>query len=223
MAANGAGAFQLRVGQPPGSTERLVTLDAPLAAAQPYRVDLFEAQPTDPAAPCGKAFARLSCAELGVLDHGGARRGGAGRGGSLKIDGRDKQSFGGHARRREPPRSRPLPLVPPADKGGDSGAEGGDDNVTYLLNSQSIEALAFRIDVTSVHDGALLARGFVTHLTLQQREGTVNVALLTPQLQHAGTFRASFLVISEFPHPRNNLGNLQRKRWLPNEPMLDIG
>ena len=95
--------------------------------------------------------------------------------------------------------------------------------MTYLLNSQSVEALAFRIDVTSVQDGALLARGFVTHLTLQQREGTVNVALLTPQLQQAGMFRASFLVISEFSHPRNNLGNLQRKRWLANEPMLDIG
>ena len=73
MAGGGVGAFQLRVGQPPGSAEPLVSLDATLAAQGPYRVDLFEAQPCDPTAPHGKAFARLSCAELGVLDHGGER------------------------------------------------------------------------------------------------------------------------------------------------------
>ena len=45
-------------------------LEPALQAQQQYRVDLFEAHPTDPTAPCGKTFARLSCAELGVLDGG---------------------------------------------------------------------------------------------------------------------------------------------------------
>ena len=48
-------------------------------------------------------------------------------------------------------------------------------------------------------------------------------ALLTPDLRHAGTFQASFLVVAALPHPKNNLGFLQRARWVPGRTTLDIG
>ena len=38
------------------------------ALEQPIHVDLYEATPNDPAVPTGKTFARLSCAEMGLLD-----------------------------------------------------------------------------------------------------------------------------------------------------------
>lgn len=60
-------------------------------------------------------------------------------------------------------------------------------------------------------------------LPLQALEGSISAALVTPDLRHAGTFRASFLVVSALPHPANNLGNLQRTRWVPGGSTLDIG
>lgn len=57
----------------------------------------------------------------------------------------------------------------------------------------------------------------------QALEGSISAALVTPDLRHAGTFRASFLVVSALPHPANNLGNLQRMRWVPGGSTLDIG
>ena len=43
----------------------------------------------------------------------------------------------------------------------------GAGSCTYLLNSQSVEALAFRVDVVSRRDSALLARCFIEPPTLQ--------------------------------------------------------
>lgn len=48
-------------------------------------------------------------------------------------------------------------------------SEGASPSCTFLLNSQSIEALAFRVDVRSRRDGALLARCYVEPATLQVR------------------------------------------------------
>lgn len=174
VTADGVGAYQLRVGQPPGSAEALVKLE-PHLGHQPDEVDvvLVEAKPNDPAVPQGKVLARV-----------GALPGGAG--------------------------SAEQPA-------GDAGS------CTYLLNSQSIEALAFRVDVTSKRDGALLARCFISPETLQALEGSIHAALLTPDLRHAGTFRASFLVVAALQHPANSLGNLQRSRWVPGGDTLDIG
>jgi hypothetical protein len=60
-------------------------------------------------------------------------------------------------------------------------------------------------------------------LPLQALEGNISAALVTPDLRHAGTFRASFLVVAALPHPSNHLGNLQRARWVPGGDTLDIG
>lgn len=100
-----------------------------------------------------------------------------------------------------------------------------DENaVTFLLNAQSLEALEFRVDVTSTETGDLIARGYVPVSMLAALEGTLSIALVSSQgLHHAGTFHAAFLVVRELPHPANTLGGLQRSRWVPNKPMLDIG
>lgn len=175
----GVGAFQLRVGQPPGSAEPLVQLDPGVGGEHPYQVDLYEARPTDPTVPRGKVFARLTCGELGLLDS------------CLS------------------PTSTSL-----------------SHSLTFLMNSQSLEALAFRVDVTVPEEGGrLLARGFVPYQSLAGLEGTVTASLVTPDaLQPAGTFRAGFLVVTALSSPQNNLGNLQRMRWMPNGPgTLDIG
>ncbi|PRW21071.1 glycerophosphodiesterase GDE1 isoform A [Chlorella sorokiniana] len=159
----GVGAYQLRVGQPPGSTQPLVALEAHLGHTQEeVDVVLVEAKPNDPAVPDGKVLARVG-----------------------------------------------DPSCPTC--------------CTYLLNSQSIESLAFRVDVLSRRDGSLLARCFVEPQTLQALEGTIRAALVTPDLRHAGAFHATFLVVSHLPHPANNLGNLQRTRWVPGGNTLDIG
>ncbi|KAL4420635.1 hypothetical protein ABPG75_010291 [Micractinium tetrahymenae] len=175
VTADGVGAYQLRVGQPPGSAEALVTLEPSLGhAPEEVEVVLWEAKPNDPAVPQGKVLARV---------------------GALSPAGVD---CGEHN-------------------------EGAASSCTYLLNSQSIEALAFRVDVTSRRDGSLLARCFVEPATLQALEGSISAALVTPDLRHAGTFRASFLVVSALAHPANNLGNLQRTRWVAGGSTLDIG
>ena len=54
----GVGGFQLRVGVPPGGADPLVTM-APPNAGRAVDVSLHEAVPHDPAAPGGKAFARV--------------------------------------------------------------------------------------------------------------------------------------------------------------------
>ena len=175
----GVGAYQLRVGQPPGSAEPLVELEpAALGHHTPgdIEVTLWEAVPNDPAVPQGKTFALVG---------------------------------GGD----------PLHTAGVGVGVGDAAAEGA----TYLFNSQSVEALAFRVDVTSRRDASLLARCFVTHHTLAALEGSISAALVTPDLRHAGTFRAAFLVVAALPHPANNLGYLQRARWVPGGDTLDIG
>jgi hypothetical protein len=147
-------------------------------------VQLYEAVPTDPAAPQGKAFARLTYEELhGTFHH-------------------SKGSF--H----------------PEDEGE------SEDAATFRISSQSIEALAFRVDVVStVTDGTLIARGFVSHRTLTHLEGSISAALMTPDLQQAGMFKATFLVVTALEHPANNLSYLQRERWVPGRrpQTLDIG
>ena len=37
-------------------------------AGQPFRVDLYEARANDPAVPQGKAFARLTCGDVGLME-----------------------------------------------------------------------------------------------------------------------------------------------------------
>jgi glycerophosphoryl diester phosphodiesterase len=166
----GVGAFQLRVGQPPGSAEPLVSLHHPDLKDIPHRVELFEARGRDPAVPQGKLFAKVG---KNAEDEGGCHE---------------------------------------------------DNAATYLLNAQSLEALEFRIDVTALSDGSLIARGFVPSQSLTPLEGSLSAALVSPVgLVHAGTFRAAFLVVTELPHKYNNLGGLQRSRWVPNAPTLDIG
>ncbi|GAB4820329.1 hypothetical protein N2152v2_007375 [Parachlorella kessleri] len=180
VTSSGAGAFQLRVGQPPGSTEPLVELDPSVhgAGQQPFRVDLYEARANDPAVPQGKAFARLTCGDVGLLE--------------ACLSPRSQQ-----------------------------------DNVTFLMNSQSLEALAFRVDVVATapqEAGRLLARGYVPYQALGGLEGALSCSLLSPDLRQAGTFRAAFLVVTALPAGHNNLGNLQRVRWTPGGgPTLDIG
>jgi glycerophosphodiester phosphodiesterase len=165
----GVGAFQLRVGQPPGSVEPLVSL-YPEFKDIPHRVELYEARGRDPAVPQGKVFAKVG---RNAEDEGGCHE---------------------------------------------------DNAATYLLNAQSLDALEFRIDVTALSDGSLIARGFVPSQALAPLEGSVSAALISPAgLIHAGTFRAAFLVVTEMPHRYNNLGGLQRSRWVPNAPTLDIG
>jgi glycerophosphoryl diester phosphodiesterase len=165
----GVGALQLRVGQPPGSAEPLVTLH-PEFKDIPHRVELFEARGRDPAVPQGKVFAKVG---KNAEDEGGCHE---------------------------------------------------DNAATYLLNAQSLEALEFRIDITALADGALIARGFVPAQALAPLEGSLSASLISPAgLVVAGTFRAAFLVVTELPHRYNNLGGLQRSRWVPNAPTLDIG
>eukprot|EP00887_Chlorella_sp_A99_P007166 scaffold2.g7166.t1 len=175
----GVGAFQLRVGQPPGSTEPLVSLEPHLQQARgAVDVSLWEAKGRDPTVPEGKLFARISCADV-ELPNGAAG---------------------------------PHPEEP----------------ITFLLNTQSIEELAFRVDVASKarggrEDGRLIARCFVSHQTLASLEGVISATLMTPELEHAGTFRAAFLVVTALGHPANHLGDLQRSRWMPDERTLDVG
>ena len=174
----GVGAFQLRVGQPAGSPDPLVTLTPSPPASHPshtphtpHRVELHEARGRDPAVPQGKTFARV---------------------------GKNAE---------------------------DEGSGSHDDNAcTYLLNAQSLEALEFRIDVISKLDNSLIARGFVPVQCLAPLEGVVFASLICPRtMTHVGTFKAAFLVVTELSHPSNNLGGLQRSRWVPNTPTLDIG
>lgn len=63
----------------------------------------------------------------------------------------------------------PPPAAALSPAGGDGGehSEGASPSCTFLLNSQSIDALAFRVDVTSKRDGTLLARCYVEPATLQ--------------------------------------------------------
>ena len=67
----GVGAYQLRVGQPPGSSEPLVSLDPGLAPPEGFEVALWEAKGHDPAVPEGKTFARLAVAEVGLSGEAG--------------------------------------------------------------------------------------------------------------------------------------------------------
>ena len=62
---------------------------------------------------------------------------------------------------------QPLYAAPGAAAAGAS----DDSAVTFMLNAQTVEELAFRVDVTSKASGALLARCFVTHQTLSQARG----------------------------------------------------
>lgn len=59
---------QLRVGQPPGSSQPLVTLTPEIM--QPFDVLLYEARPGDPNVPQGKAYARLQAHDLGFIENG---------------------------------------------------------------------------------------------------------------------------------------------------------
>ena len=190
----GVGAFQLRVGQPAGSVDPLVTLFPDFNV--PHRVQLYEARGRDPAVPEGKSFARV-CKNF--------------------IESSSSSS----------PPSSDAQSTSPTDGVVQAGGGDDDDNhssVTFLLSAQSLESRVFRIDVRSVVDNQLIARGFVPAQALAPLEGSLATALVSPiDLQQAGMFRASFLVVTELPHPRNNLGGLQRSRWRPNAPMLDIG
>lgn len=174
----GMGAFQLRVGQPPGSSQPLVTLSPDIA--QPFDVMLYEARPGDPNVPQGKAYARLQAHDLGFIEQG---------------DGKACQ------------------LHPPTA------------SATYLMNGQTLDALAFRVDVVAKRDGMLLARAFISSETLAGLEGRITATLMTPQLMYAGTFRATFLVVTAADYLANDLSNVQRQRWLPDlaRSTLDIG
>lgn len=56
------------MGQPPGSSQPLVTLAPDIK--QPVDVLLYEARPGDPNVPQGKAYARLQAHDLGFLENG---------------------------------------------------------------------------------------------------------------------------------------------------------
>lgn len=99
----------------------------------------------------------------------------------------------------------------------------GEAAAIFLLNAQSLEALAFKVDVTSISTGDLLCRCFISAATLSPLEGVIHAVLVTPDLHPAGTFDAGFLVVTAFDHKNNRLCNLQRQRWVPNVPTLDIG
>ena len=173
VTAYGAGAYQLRVGQPVGSTEPLVDLAQEVKDVS-YRVDLWGAGRKR----SQERFKRLKYAHTGPL----------------------------------------------FDEDIDASEE--DNAVLFILNAQDLESFEFRIDVSSVADETLLARGFVPASCLSGQEGTLAVALVSPKdLRFVGTFRASFIIVKEFPHPRNNLGGLQR-RWRTTDVgsmTLDIG
>jgi len=91
------------------------------------------------------------------------------------------------------------------------------------MNAQTLEALAFRVDVVADDDGRVLARGFCSWETLRPLEGRLQVTLQSPQLEHIGTFRALFLVATELSHPQNHLGGILRRWWSPGLPMISIG
>ncbi|CAG9461280.1 unnamed protein product [Pedinophyceae sp. YPF-701] len=102
---------------------------------------------------------------------------------------------------------------------GDSDTE----TLTFVMNAQEVDGLVFRVDVRAVDDGRLLARGVVTRETISKLEGRVALALVDPTMRPAGTFRASFLVVKQFTHPNNHLGDIMRHRWAPGGGSLDIG
>ncbi|KAK9814473.1 hypothetical protein WJX72_006486 [[Myrmecia] bisecta] len=177
VCTSGMGRFQLRVGQPPGSTEPLAKLEKAYINV-PVRVQLYEAKPGDPNVPHPKPFARVSHEDLGYSEEENVPCG------SLR----------------------------------------GNEHVTFLMNSQTMEALAFRVDVISVEDGRLLARTFISPQTLEPLEGTISATLMTPDLQQAGWFQATFLVVTACDHPQNNLQDIQRRRWSSiTAETLDIG
>lgn len=90
--------------------------------------------------------------------------------------------------------------------------ERDEDSVLFILNTQNMEELEFRVDVTSIENGDLLARGYVPAAALSGLEGNLTVALVSPiDLSYIGTFNADFIVVKEFEHHRNNLGGLQRR------------
>ncbi len=61
----GVGAYQLRVGQPPGSTQPLVALEEHVGHSQEeVDVVLVEAKPNDLAVPEGKVLARIGGEQL---------------------------------------------------------------------------------------------------------------------------------------------------------------
>ena len=129
--------------------------------------------------------------------------------------------------------------------------------VTFLMNAQTLDALAFRVvskraaealaaahsavlaggwclhdtwsdnaqDVVAKKDGRLLARAFISAETLAPLEGRITATLMTPQLVYAGTFRASFLVVTAADYLANDLSSVQRQRWRPElaKSTLDIG
>lgn len=220
MTGDGVGAYQLRVGQPPGSTEPLVALEPHMGhlpgrlacllavaaavgcccvallkkvrsklpafpllsnspAAEEVDVVLTEARPNDPAVPEGKVLARVG-GEPGAGSSTVERRLQVLQGGAVRssrvmrsVTTVDESCSGavwrvvlqGVCPRPVPHRPsicRPL-ICPPAE--GDQ--PGCPSCCTYLLNSQSVEALAFRVDVVSRRDGALLARCYVEPQTLQ--------------------------------------------------------
>ncbi|KAK9905950.1 hypothetical protein WJX75_009398 [Coccomyxa subellipsoidea] len=179
----GVGAFQLRVGQPPGSKEPLVVLENGCCDDE-VRVQLYEARPGDPAVPQGKAFATISSVDLGLPPHSEA-------------------SFSGRQ------------------------VDFGSDGIIFYMNGQSLDALAFRVDVTAKEDGRLIARAFVSTPTLLSLQGSIAAALVSPSMEQVGVFKAGFLVVTSLEHPYNNLGDLQRAKWSPTAASLlgtlDIG
>mmetsp|Transcript_6370 Transcript_6370/g.18321 ORF Transcript_6370/g.18321 Transcript_6370/m.18321 type:complete len:699 (+) Transcript_6370:300-2396(+) len=97
---------------------------------------------------------------------------------------------------------------------------------TYLMNGQTLDALAFRVDVVAGGGGELLSRCFVSAASLATLEGHISASLMTPQLQFGGTFRAAFLVVTAADFVGNDLSNVQRVRWTPAtspNSTLDIG
>lgn len=80
-------------------------------------------------------------------------------------------------------------------------------------------------DVVAKKDGRLLARAFISAETLAPLEGRITATLMTPQLVYAGTFRASFLVVTAADYLANDLSSVQRQRWRPElaKSTLDIG
>ncbi len=82
-------------------------------------------------------------------------------------------------------------------------------------------------DVTAKKDGRLIARAFVSPPTLASLQGSIAAALVSPDIEQVGVFKAGFLVVTSLEHPYNNLGDLQRAKWSPTAASLlgtlDIG
>jgi len=178
----------------------LITLDPQYNPVQPYRVDIYEASPNDPAVTHGKAFARLSFNDMG-------------------IDMGNSNGYGNGNYSDDTATSDDAIII---NNTTNSHGE-GEAAAIFLLNAQSLEALSFKVDVTSITTGDLLCRCFISAATLSPLEGVIHAVLVTPDLQPAGTFNAGFLVVTAFDHVNNRLCNLQRQRWVPNVPTLDIG